>query len=205
MKYDGLIFDLDGTMWSSAQNCACAIKKMKEKHPEIRTFTIEHTSSTMGFSNRQTQEYYFNEFSEEKAEMLTKEFLADITNEIMENGGMLYPDVVDTLKKLKERYRLFIVSNCGHGFVEAFMRQSGTEDLFEDYEYCSRTGLEKGGNIKLIVERNNLKNAAYVGDTVMDQKGASDAGIDFIYAEYGFGKLEADKRIKCFSQLLELE
>lgn len=204
MKYDGLIFDLDGTMWSSAQNVYNAIRKTRLSHPEIREFTLEDAKSTMGYSNRQTLEYYFNEFSIEKAEALTTEFLKNVTDDIMENGATLYPDTVDTLKKLKSKHRLFIVSNCGHGFVEAFMRQSGTEDLFDDYEYCARTGLEKGGNISLIVERNGLKSAAYVGDTEMDRKGALQAGVDFIYCEYGFGKLENEKSIKCFSELLEI-
>ena len=204
MAYDSMIFDLDGTMWSSAKNVFRAIKKMKEKHPEIRSFTQEDCSSTMGFSNEQTRVFYFNEFSLEKGNEYCKEFLALITEDLMEKGGEVYPSVLKTLRELKKKYRLFIVSNCGHGFVESFMAQTGTEDLFEDYEYCARTGLEKGGNISLIVKRNNLKNAVYVGDTLMDKKGAEEAGIDFIYAEYGFGKLQEEKSIMDFSDLLRI-
>ncbi len=204
MKYDGLIFDLDGTMWSSAKNVHSAIVKMKEKHPEIREFTQEQCDSTMGFTNEQTRQYYFCEFSLEKGKEYCAEFLADITAELIENGGELYSDVVPTLEKLRRDYRLFIVSNCGHGFVEAFMKQSGTTDFFEDYEYCARTGLDKGENIKLIVERNNLKVPCYVGDTVIDKEATQKAGVDFVYAEYGFGKLNEEKSIKKFSELLEL-
>ena len=36
---------------------------------------------------------------------------------------------------------------------------------FKDYENSGRTGLAKGKNIKLIIERNKLKNSVYVGDT----------------------------------------
>ena len=36
--------------------------------------------------------------------------------------------------------------------------------------------------------RNNIKKAIYVGDTVKDQEAANEAGIEFIYAKYGFGK-----------------
>ena len=59
----------------------------------------------------------------------------------IEVGAELYENTYSTLTKLKENNRLFIVSNCGHGFVEAFMKQSHTEGFFEDYEYCLRTGL----------------------------------------------------------------
>ncbi len=204
MRYDSMIFDLDGTMWSSAKNVFRASKKMKELHPEIRSFTQEDCSSTMGFSNEQTRVFYFNEFSFEKSSEFLGEFLALITEDLMEKGGEVYPCVLETLKELKRKYRLFIVSNCGHGFVESFMAQTGTEEMFEDYEYCARTGLEKGGNIRLIVERNGLKNAVYVGDTLMDKKGAEEAGIDFIYAEYGFGRLNEENTIKSFQELLKI-
>ena len=202
--YDGLIFDLDGTLWSSVENCNRAICKMKRLHPEIREFSIEQSKSTMGYSNEQTRQYYFNEFSLEKSTELCTEFLAEISKDVLEKGATLYDGAVDTLRKLKKTHKLFIVSNCGHGFVEAFMHQTGTEDIFDDYEYCERTGLEKGGNIRLIVERNNLKNAAYIGDTVMDKTGAEQAGIDFIYASYGFGNLEAEKRIESICDIFNV-
>lgn len=204
MIYDGLIFDLDGTLWSSAKNVHNAIVKMKELHPEIRDFSPEQCSSTMGFTNKQTEEFYFNEFAPEKAETLCKKFLAKITEDIINAGAEVYSDTYSTIKELSKSHRLFIVSNCGHGFVEAFMKQSNTEEFFEDFEYCGRTGLVKGGNIKLIVERNNLNNPCYIGDTIIDKEAAEMAGVDFIYCTYGFGKIENDKKINSISELLDL-
>lgn len=204
MKYDGLIFDLDGTLWSSAANVYNAIVKMKELHPEIRNFSLEDTKKTMGFTNKQTEEFYFSEFEPEKAQALCKEFLEKITEDIIFSGAEVYSDTYSTIKELSKKHRLFIVSNCGHGFVEAFLEQSNTEGFFEDYEYCARTGLVKGGNIKLIVERNKLKNPCYIGDTSIDKEAAEFAGTDFIYCAYGFGKIENDKKINKISELLDL-
>ena len=204
MKYDGLIFDLDGTLWSSAKNVYNAMVKMKKLHPEIRDFSYEQTKTTMGYTNKQTEEFYFNEFKPEKAQALCDEFLKLITEDIIEAGAEIYSDTLSTLTELKKKHRLFIVSNCGHGFVEAFMEQSHTKELIEDYEYCARTGLAKGGNIKLIVERNNLKNPCYVGDTIIDKTASEEAGVDFIYCAYGFGKIDNDKKIYSISELLEL-
>lgn len=204
MKYDGLIFDLDGTLWTSAENVHKALVKMKELHPEIRLLPLEVTQTTMGYSDKQTEEFYFNEFEPEKSKALCDEFLARITENIVAEGAKLYANTFSTLTKLKENNRLFIVSNCGHGFVEAFMKQSNTEGYFDDYEYCSRTGLVKGENIKLVVERNNLKNACYIGDTIIDKEAAELAGVDFIYCTYGFGKIDNDKKINDISELLNL-
>ena len=53
-----------------------------------------------------------------------------------------------------------------------------------------RTGKCKGENIKIIIERNELKKSVYVGDTNGDLEGANYADIPFIYAQYGFGQLD---------------
>ena len=63
-------------------------------------------------------------------------------------------------------------------------------DLFLDYEEWERTGLTKGENIRLVMERNGYRKAVYVGDTRKDQEAAQAAGIPFVHAAYGFG--EAD-------------
>jgi len=65
--------------------------------------------------------------------------------------------------------------------------------------------LTKGENIKLIIERNNLINPVYVGDTDGDLKASRFAGIPFIYAQYGFGEAnEYDYMINSFEELLKL-
>ena len=61
---------------------------------------------------------------------------------------------------------------------------------FKEYEcqFRARTGLDKGHNIKLIMKRNVIEQAFYVGDTEGDEEASRFAGIPFIYASYGFGK-----------------
>jgi hypothetical protein len=44
-----------------------------------------------------------------------------------ERGGLLYPGVREGLAQLKEKYPLFIVSNCQSGYIETFiLGRSGT-------------------------------------------------------------------------------
>ena len=66
------------------------------------------------------------------------------------------------------------------------MRWSGLTCV-RDIEMSGRIGLDKGSNIRLVMERNNITQAAYVGDTQKDAAAAEKAGIPFIFAEYGFG------------------
>ncbi|MDQ0481828.1 phosphoglycolate phosphatase-like HAD superfamily hydrolase [Alkalihalobacillus hemicentroti] len=74
-----------------------------------------------------------------------------------------------------------------------------------DFENPGRTGLSKGKNINLIIERNNLSTPIYVGDTEGDLNAARYAGIPFVYAKYGFGQVsEYDEVIEKFDELLNL-
>ena len=62
-------------------------------------------------------------------------------------------------------------------------------DIFDDFESAGATGLSKGENIKLVVERNNIDKAVYIGDTQGDLDSADFAGVPFIRAAYGFGQM----------------
>ncbi|WP_332870072.1 HAD family hydrolase [Salisediminibacterium selenitireducens] len=74
-----------------------------------------------------------------------------------------------------------------------------------DYENPGRTGLSKGENIKLIIERNHLFNPVYVGDTEGDLQASRYAGVPFVYAAYGFGHVrEYDDVIEGFDELLNI-
>ena len=102
---------------------------------------------------------------------------------------------------------MYIVSNCQDGYIESFLTAHLMSDFFKDTECWGRTFLPKSESNKILIERNNLKNPVYVGDTAGDAKSAKDAGIDFIYAEYGFGDVSKDcyvAKIESFAELAEI-
>ena len=118
------------------------------------------------------------------------------------HGGELYPDVEKTLDELSERYDLYIVSNCQRGYIESFFSYHGLDRYFKDTECYGNNELEKSENIKLIVERNNIDEAVYVGDIQGDYDSSKKAGVKFIHAAYGFGTIDDDvPAIRKFSEL----
>ena len=126
---------------------------------------------------------------------------------LAERGGILYPQLAETLYTLSKKYPLYIVSNCQDGYIESFLTAHLMSDFFKDTECWGRTFLPKSESNKILIERNNLKNPVYVGDTAGDAKSAKDAGIDFIYAEYGFGNVSKDcyvAKIESFAELAEI-
>ena len=79
------------------------------------------------------------------------------------------------------------------------------EEFFCDYEEWGRTGKAKSENIRLVMERNHCKKGVYVGDTQKDKDAATDAGIAFIWAAYGFGTVDQyDGKIEHFPDLQEV-
>ena len=111
---------------------------------------------------------------------------------LRQHGGILYAGLEDMLKTLKEEgYFLSIVSNCQEGYIEAFLAYHEMEKYFDDTENFGHTRHGKGHNIRLVLERNGIDRAVYVGDTQGDYDAAMEAGIPFIHAAYGFGHVPA--------------
>ena len=204
---DSIIFDLDGTMWDTRDDVAEIWNEVFEKYGFEASLTGEIVASYMGMPYDEAMEQMLGHIPEETRKIMMDE-CASIEAQTIDrkNGGKIFQNVKETLDELVKDYRLFIVSNCQKGYIEAFLRINGLEKYFEDTENAENTGLQKGENNKLVIERNNLKNPVYVGDTPGDARSAKFVGIPFIYAEYGFDTVEEyDAKIADFSDLLKLD
>lgn len=206
MNIDSIVFDLDGTLWNSTEGVLEAwrdtLKKYKDVKKEIRREDLE---GVMGLQVCEIGKKLFPDLEEDMQERLLKECCTTECEYLGKQGGTLYDNLEKTLIRLSEKYKLFIVSNCQVGYIEAFYKYHKLNVYFEDFENPGRTGLSKGENIKLIMKRNNLKNPIYVGDTIGDLKAARAACIPFVYARYGFGEVkEYDYVIDKFEDILKV-
>ena len=187
----GIIFDMDGTLWDSAENVAkswvVALEKCGITDCPV---TKEDMYRVMGKTMDKIAEILFPFCQgEERAHLL--EMCCDVENDYLrEHGGQLYPKLRETMEILKDTYHLYIVSNCQAGYIEAFLDYYGFHDLFEDIECFGNNDKPKGENIRLIVERNELDAAVYVGDIQGDYEATTEAGLPFIHARYGFGTID---------------
>ena len=102
-----------------------------------------------------------------------------------------YPGVPETVRELAKKYRLFIVSNSQCGYPELCMEKLGLTSYIEGHLCFGDTGKTKGETIRILMEKYGITSAAYIGDTQGDYEATVDAGIDFIWAAYGFGAPES--------------
>ena len=186
----GIIFDLDGTLWDSSQAVVDAWNDILKDEPDVtRLADLDWMQRLMGKTMKDIEDEFFDYLPEKRRSGLMKRCLDHENKYIAENGGELFPGLSEVLGKLHEKYHLSIVSNCQEGYIPAFFAAHGTETFFDDYEENGRTGLVKADNIRLVVERNGLEKAVYVGDTLGDYNSTMQAGLPFIHAAYGFGKV----------------
>ena len=206
MKFDGIIFDLDGTLWDStvevAKTWSMIISKYNLTRKEV---TVEDLKPCMGKLLDEIARILLPDLDEEMQMKIIKECCEFENQYLGDYGATLYNKLEETLEKLSKDYKLFIVSNCQDGYIESFFKAHNLDKYFTDYECPGRTGLAKAENIKLVVERNNLKNPVYIGDTQGDANAANAANVPFIYAEYGFGEVEVfEDKIESFEDLLNI-
>ncbi|WP_416828805.1 HAD family hydrolase [Ectobacillus polymachus] len=207
MNIDSIIFDLDGTLWNVVEAVCGARKTILSKYPNItKVVTPKDIEECMGLQIHEVGKKLFPDLDEDFQMKLMKEFGETEQVYLGEHGGILYPKLEETLKNLSEKYKLFIVSNCQDGYIQCFFKAHKLNKYFSDFECAGVTGLSKGENNKIIMERNKLKSPIYVGDTNLDAESAIVADIPFVYARYGFGHVEEyDYVIDSFEEILTLE
>ena len=204
---DGIIFDVDGTLWDSTAEVAVAWNEALRNHSEVElVLTAELLKREFGKPLPEIVEDLFPELSKEEQERIAG-YLFKYENKRMETAPcVLYDGLKETIRELSKQYRLFIVSNCQEGYIEAFLKNTGLEECITEHLCPGDTGVYKAENIRMIMERNHLKSAVYVGDTQGDADACRIAGVPMIYAAYGFGTVkDPEAEVYSFRELLQFD
>lgn len=191
LNTDGIIFDIDGTIWNTTNVVERAWNKaLDECGLSYAHVTAKQLQGLFGLPMMDIIDAILpNEPLEKKLEF--KPLCYEYEDEfITRESGELYEGMVDTVKKLSETYNLYVVSNCQGGYIELMLEKTGMKSYFKDFTCPAYTDKFKADNIKIICERNGIKNPVYIGDTKMDANACKEAGVPFIFASYGFGKVE---------------
>lgn len=190
MKYDGIIFDLDGTLWDSSTASAEAFNQAYQEHHIDKRVDADFIRSISGRTSSECDQILL-EHVPEKDKKAVLNLFDKLEIQFLKQSAeqSLYPGVLDGLSSLQKDYPLYLVSNCNEEYLDVFFNYTSAGNKFTDYESHGRTGLPKYSNIKAVIERNNLESACYVGDTEWDQQAALKAGVDYYHLNWGFGKV----------------
>ena len=191
-KYN-IIFDLDGTLWNSEEQVLKVWNNAFIKYD--KKVNKKQLEACFGKTAEEIASIIFPEIPKEESIRRIDEANMNELSTLRMEGAKLYPHLKDVLLELSKDFNLFIVSNCQKGYIETFLEHYDFGEFFLDFECYGNTHETKDKNISKVIERNNLskQNTIYVGDTYKDYEAACNAGIEFVLASYGFGKVKEAK------------
>ena len=187
---DGIIFDVDGTLWDSTEAVARSWNQAIEENTDFSlSLTADWLKSLFGKTMDEITLALFPSCPKEERDRIGY-LCFNYENRLLETDhGVLYPDVERTLESLSQKTDLYIVSNCQCGYIEVFLKTMGLGKYIKDFLCFGQTQVPKNESIRLLMERNHLQDVVYVGDTSGDFDACQKADVPFIYASYGFGDI----------------
>jgi len=208
LNYESIIFDIDGTLWDSRALIAEGYNIQLRKEGLYHLQTNEDVLLQLfGRTMSDIADNLFPEFAPEARYALMDRCIESEDAYLNEHpcDTIAYPDIKTTMEVLAKNHRLFIVSNGQKGYPQLAARKLKVDHLITGYLSYGDTGTHKGETIRILMKEHGITNAVYVGDTQGDYEATVDAGIDFIWADYGFGTPErCVATIHCFKDLLNL-
>ena len=189
MRFESLIFDIDGTLWDSRALVAEGYNLQLRQEGLAHLCTDAEAMKPMfGMVMEDLADALFPTVPPEQRYALTERCMARENRYLQENPCKIgYPGIVEALEELSKNHRLFIVSNSQCGYPELCMDKLGIRQLIGGHLCFGDTGTPKGETIRVLMERHDITSAVYIGDTQGDADAARDAGIPFVWASYGFG------------------
>jgi phosphoglycolate phosphatase len=204
LSADGILFDLDGTLWNATPAVAKAWNRGIGELGIARDglITPEEVAAVAGRLWDECIRRVIPGIPEERIAEVSRLLHGYQREEIAAGGGTCYEGVREGIPLLARHYPLFIVSNCHDWYLDSFLRLSGLAPHFVETECYGASGLPKDENIRRVVARNDLGNPLYVGDTLGDSEAAEAAGVRFVHAAWGFGRFESPFAFRSFPELL---
>ena len=207
MKFESLIFDIDGTLWDSRQLVAEGYNIQLEKEGlQHLAVTAEDLRPLFGKVMTEIADTILASIDPSARYELMERCMKTENDYLFANECRIgYPGVKETLAELSKKYRLFIVSNSQCGYPELCIEKLGLGEYIEGHMCFGDTGTSKGQTILTLIKKHNIGSCIYIGDTQGDLEACREANIPFIFTSFGFGQPESYyAKVDRFRDLLEV-
>ena len=135
MKTDGIILDVDGTLWDSTPIVAGAwTRAVQEGGVPERIVTADELKGLFGRTMDVIADCLLPQLSP-KERYAIMDVCCRYEHEALQNDPchICYPGVVETIRKLSGQVKVFIVSNCQSGYIELFLKKDRTCTVCDGY------------------------------------------------------------------------
>ena len=189
MKYQVYLFDLDGTLTDPFEGITKSVQYAL-KHFGIHEPNLNNLRNFIGPPLKQTIEETYHLTPEQGDEALKLYRERFSIKGIYENK--IYCGVTDMLRTLKQRgASIAIASSKPHFYVNKILIHFGIDSYFDAVSGSEMDGrrTDKAESILYALELLGVpvsKDVVMIGDRIHDARGAQQAGVDFVAAQYGY-------------------
>ena len=200
------IFDFDGTLVDSKQAIyQCFQHITKQIAPE----RLEYAKNILiGPPLRDTASEILGPDHQEFLDDFVQIFIEMHDEKVIEHTQP-YPDVIKVLKKLHDiKIPMALATNKRLAPTQKLINHFGWNNYFQFIE-CSDSHTKtrnKEDMIKEIIKKNFIFNKCYfIGDTVNDGLAANNNNLNFIRANYGYGKNQSWEKVKIYLNISNIK
>ena len=143
MKTDGIILDVDGTLWDSTPIVAGAwTRAVQEGGVPERIVTADELKGLFGRTMDVIADCLLPQLSPRERYAIM-DVCCRYEHEALQDDPchICYPGVVETIQKLSGQVKVFIVSNCQSGYIELFLKKTGLAPYVTDTECFGDNGM----------------------------------------------------------------
>lgn len=229
MQYKHLFFDLDHTIWDFDKNAEETLNELYHtyKLKELGLHSSDRFIEVYTQNNHQLwAEYHVGKITKQKLRetrfsktfidlglspnLIPQQFEDDYVN-ICPTKTNLFPKAHETLRYLKERYSLHLISNGFKESTELKISKNGLNVYFENVVISEVVGFNKPDRAifdhALTLANAGISESIMIGDSLeADIRGAQDYGIKAIYfnPERKEKPEDVNQEIACLSELMTL-
>ncbi len=142
MNYESLIFDIDGTLWDSRALVAEGYNiQLKAEGLDHLCVTAEDLKPLFGKVMTEIADVILGSIAPGERYALMERCMATENQYLFDNECAIgYPGVMETIRELSKKYRLFIVSNSQRSYPELCMDKLGLTSYIEGHLCFGDTG-----------------------------------------------------------------
>ncbi len=194
-KVKSIIFDMDGTLLNSSYALTCSVNfvrkslGLKPLEKETLEYHINKPDQDMPMIFYGTREYL-----DEHRAMFKEHYLRYANLHVKPYNGVC--ELLDSLKS--SGVVLSIATNASDYFAKNMLEFANMLDYFSYIVGSNNVQSSKPNPdmINLICEKSNIEKneTLLIGDSIKDELAAKNANIDFLFANWGYGDSENDKK-----------
>ena len=179
MKFESLIFDIDGTLWDSRALVAEGYNiQLKKEGLDHLCVTAEDLKPLFGKVMTEIADAILAPIDPKDRYDLMERCMETENNYLFENECKIgYPNIKETMAELSKNHRLFIVSNAQCGYPELCIEKLGLGEYIQGHMCFGDTGTSKGKTIRTLMAKHNIENCIYIGDTQGDYEATVEAEV----------------------------